>query len=107
MKPKKIIKLPARSVEKLINDLSLLIVSMDHIGSTYYDDPKRRAFEKDKYFSQVGAFKRLAQARAILTKAYNSQSAKADVLRSEERAESLPYWKPIELDTPTKARAVP
>jgi hypothetical protein len=94
MKPRKIIKLPARSVEMLINDLSLLIVSMDHIGSAYYDDPKLQALEMDKYFSQVCAFKRLAQARAILTKAYNSQSSKADVLRSEQSAESLPYWNP-------------
>lgn len=99
MKSHKIIKLQARSVEKVINDLSLLIVSMDRIGSTYYNDPKQRALEKDKYFSQVNAFKKLAHARAILTKAYNSQSAKADVLRSEQGAESLPYWNPDKRET--------
>ena len=94
MKPRKIIKLPAKSVEKLINDLSLLIVSMDHIGSTYYDDPKQQALEMDKYFSKVKAFKILAGARSILSIAYDSQSTKADVLRLEESAEKLPYWKP-------------
>ncbi|HEX3627407.1 MAG TPA: hypothetical protein VH280_18530 [Verrucomicrobiae bacterium] len=85
----KTIKLPAKNVEKIINDLSLLIVSMDQIGSTYYDDPKQQALEMDKYFSQVNAFKKLAQARGILTKAYNSQSTKADVLRSETRRGEL------------------
>lgn len=79
MKSHKTIKLAASDVKRLIKDLGLLVVSMDRIGSTYYDDPERQAAEMDKYFSNVKAFKLLSRARATLSKAYRSQSVKADV----------------------------
>jgi len=94
MKSRRVIELSASDVEELIRDLSLLIVSMDRIGSTYCDDPKRRAVEMHKYFSKIKAFKLLARSRAVLSVAYDSQSAKADVLRLEESAEKMPYWHP-------------
>ena len=78
MKSRKFIKLPAADVGKMIKDLSLLIVSMDRIGSTYNDDPKQHAVEMDKDFSNVKAFKLLARTRGILSEAYDAQSTKAD-----------------------------
>ena len=92
MKPDRTIALSAVDVEKIIHDLSLLIVSMDRIGSTFHNKPKRQATELDQYFLEVNAFKRLAKARAILDEAYSNQSSEADVLRSEEEGEALPYW---------------
>lgn len=88
------ITLSATDVEKIINDLSLLVVSMDRIGSTYYDRPRRLAVEFERFMQSAKAFKLLARARGILTEAYNSQSPEAEIDRSEEEAENLPYWQP-------------
>ena len=94
MKSKITIKLAATDVEQMIKDLSLLVVSMDHIGSTDFTDPKQGGVEMRKYFQGVKAFKILAGIRGMLSEAYDSQSTKADVARLEEEAERLPYWKP-------------
>jgi hypothetical protein len=91
MKSKKI-KLSQTAVEKMIKDLSLLVVSSDRIGSTDFDDPKQGDVEMQKYFRKINVFKILAGIRGTLSEAYNSQSTKADVLRLEEEAERLPYW---------------
>jgi hypothetical protein len=93
MKSERTIVLVATDVEKIINDLSLLVVSMDRIGSSYHDKPRKHALEVDKFLLEVKAFELLAKARGILTEAYNAQSSEAEVARSEEEAESLPYWK--------------
>ncbi|HEX3798871.1 MAG TPA: hypothetical protein VH413_09230 [Verrucomicrobiae bacterium] len=87
------ITLSATSVEKIINDLSLLVVSMDRIGSTYYNKPRKQALELDNFLAEINAFKRLAQARGVLSEAYENQSSKLLVTRSEEKAEALPYWR--------------
>ncbi len=92
MKSRRTIALAATDVEKIINDLSLIVVSMDRIGSSYHDEPRKHALEIDKFLLDVKAFKLLAKARGILTEAYNAQSSRAEVARSEEEAESLPYW---------------
>jgi len=94
MKSKRYIKLPASDVRKLIKDLSLFVVSMDRIGSTFYDDEKQREIEEYRYFSRIRAFKILAKARRILSEAYDSQSPKVDVRQLDDEAENLPYWKP-------------
>ena len=92
MKSRRTIELAATDVEKIINDLSLLVVSMDRIGSSYPDKPRKHALEMDKFLLEVKAFKVLAKARGILTEAYDAQSSEAEVARAEEEAESLPYW---------------
>jgi len=86
--------LPARDVEKIINDLSLVVVSMDRIGTTYHDKPRLLASEMEKFMCDAKAFKLLAQARGILTEAYNNQSSEEDITRSEQKGETLPYWEP-------------
>lgn len=91
MKFKKTISLPALEVKEMIKDLSVIVVSLDRIGSAYYDNPRKRAVELSG-FLDVDKFKRLARIRGILSEAYDSQSTKADVMRLEEEAENLPYW---------------
>lgn len=91
---KKFIKIPVSDVEKLIKDLGVLVVSLDHLGSTYHDDPKQLAIETAKFLREFKAFRILAGARRILDEAYDSQSSKSDVSRLEEEAENLRYWKP-------------
>jgi hypothetical protein len=93
MKSKKYIKVDASAVRKMIMDLSLLAVSMDRLGSTYYNRPQKRIVEQEKYFYKIKAFKLLARTRGILSAAYNNQSNKADIMSLEEKAEDLPYWK--------------
>ena len=93
MKSEKTIKLSATGVENIIKDLSLIIVSMDHIGSKYHDNPKQYAAETNKFLIDVKAFKTLAKIRGILSEAHESQSTKEDVSRLEEEAEQLPYWR--------------
>lgn len=92
MKSRKTIALPATKVAEMIKDLSIVVVSLDQIGSTFYDDPKQRAVELEKFFCPM-IFKRLARTRGTLSEAFNSQSTKSDVSRLEDEAESLPYWK--------------
>jgi hypothetical protein len=82
----------AADVRKIIKDLSLLVVSFDHLGSAYYDRPEQRALQTDKFLMDVKAFKILARIRAVLSKAYNSQSTKEAITELEEEAEKLPYW---------------
>jgi hypothetical protein len=91
-KSKKIIKLAASDVRKMIKELSLLVVSMDRIGSTDFDDQQQGDTEMRKYFQGVKAFRMLARMRAILSMAYDSQSTKAEVLNLEESCEKGPYW---------------
>ena len=93
MKAKKTIILAAKDVAKIIKDLSLLIVSADHLGTAYYNQPDQLAAETEKYFQKMNAFKLLAEIRGVLSEAYESQSSKADVERLENEAEKLPYWK--------------
>jgi hypothetical protein len=50
MKSRKKIALSATDVETIINDLSVLVVSMDRIGSIYHDRPKKRTAEMYKFF---------------------------------------------------------
>jgi len=76
----------------MIKNLSLLVVSIDRIGSTDFDDPKQGAVEMRKYFQKVNAFRILAGARRILSEAYDSQSKRADVYGLEQAGEKLPYW---------------
>jgi hypothetical protein len=93
MKPKRMIKFKATDVEKMIKGLSLLVVSIDRIGSADFDDPKQGDVEMLEYFRTVKAFKMLARMRGVLTEAYDSQSTRADVYRCEESGERLRYWK--------------
>lgn len=90
MKTKKI-TLRAADVKTIIKDLSVVVVSMDHIGSTYYNAPRECAMELGK-FLDPRVFRRLARARGILSKAFNSQCEKSEVLQLEQEAENLPYW---------------
>jgi len=92
MKSKRTITLAASDVNSMINDLSLIVVSMDHMGSTYYDSPRKLAQESEKFLQKIKAFKILARMRGVLEEAYESQSPKAEVLQMEEEAEKLPYW---------------
>jgi hypothetical protein len=92
----RIIKLSAIDVENIINDLSLLIVSLDRMGSEYHDKPRLLALETDKFMRKVNAFKLLAQARGVLTEAFNKQTSAGEVARSENDTEALPYWVPKE-----------
>jgi len=101
MKSKRTIKLPASDVESMIKDLSLLVVSMDCMGSTYCNRPRQLALEENKYFRKIKAFKRLAKIRGVLCEAYQSQSTRAADLHLDEEAEKLPYWK----WNPTKTKA--
>ncbi len=45
---------------------------------------------------KVNAFKLLAQARGVLTEAFNKQTSAGEVARSENDTEALPYWVPKE-----------
>jgi hypothetical protein len=90
-KRKKTISLPATKVAEMIKDLSVVVVSLDRIGSSFYDDPKQREVELAKFFDSK-VFKRLSGTRGTLSEAFNSQSAKSDITRLEDEAESLPYW---------------
>lgn len=92
MKTPRTVKLSAENVEIIIKELSLIVVSLDRIGSNYHDDPERHARETGKFLSKINAFKRLARARAILAKAYSSQSTEREVADLEESAEELVYW---------------
>ena len=91
MKSERTIKLSATDVETIIKDLSLLVVSLDRMGSTYYKNRNQRAIALDE-FMDANLFKLLARDRGILDEAYDSQSSKADIARLEEEAETLPYW---------------
>ena len=91
MKLKKTITLPASEVAEIIKALSIVVVSLDRIGSTFYDDPSQRAVAKGEFFDSK-VFKRLARARGTLSKAFHSKSARADIAKLEDEAESLPYW---------------
>jgi hypothetical protein len=93
MKSKRTIKLSASGVESMIKDLSLIVVSMDHMGSTYYNRPRQLELEKIKYFRKIKAWNLLSQMRGVLSEAYDSQSTKAEELSLEDEAEKLPYWK--------------
>ena|ERR1700733_5973910 len=93
-KSEKQIKLDASDVRSMIKDLSLIVVSLDRIGSTYYNKPKKRMVEKEKYFNKIFIFKLVSRARGILSTAYGEQSLKRDDLGLEEECELLPYWKP-------------
>jgi hypothetical protein len=95
MNSRKVVQMSSSEVEKVIKDLSLIVVSMDQIGS-HYDDSERQAMEMYQYFSKIKAFELLARARALLSKAYQSQSTKAEMFRLEESADEMPYWKPTE-----------
>lgn len=91
-KVKRTIAISATDVEKIIYDLSLLVVSMDRLGSTYYDKPRLLTQENEKFMQKAKAFRLLAQARRILSEAYYSQSSEVEIARLEEKAEVLPYW---------------
>jgi hypothetical protein len=86
------IRLRRREVQGLIRDLNLLVVSLDRLGSTFFDDPTRLAFEKDKFLKEVFAFKMLAKARSVLWVAYESQLGRAEMERFEERLENVKVW---------------
>lgn len=94
MKPFRTVELSVSDVEQAIRDLSLLVVSLDRIGSAYHDDPVQRVAAAGKYFEEIKAFKILAGIRGRLDEAYGNQRPKDDVTRLEESAENLPYWKP-------------
>jgi hypothetical protein len=91
MKPKKMIELPMDTVASMIKDLSVIVVSLDRIGSAFGNDQKKRAIELDGFIG-VEVFKKLAETRGILSDAYYSQSTKSDVSRLEAESDSLPYW---------------
>ena len=78
----------------MIKSLSLIVVSMDHIGSTYYNKPRKLAAAERTFLENINLTVRLAQIRGILCTAYNSQSGETDIARLESEGEGLPYWKP-------------
>lgn len=91
MKERKI-QLRRSDVSRLISDLNLLVVSLDRLGSAFYDDPNRHAMEMDKFLRQVFAFRILAKARGLLCKSYESQLGRAEMQRLEERLEKVKVW---------------
>ena len=93
MKSKKFIKISASEIESIIKSLSLIVVSIDHMGSAYYNKPKQLANEEQKFFEKINLTITLAQIRGLLSEAYNSQSIEADITKLEKEAEELSYWK--------------
>jgi len=94
MKDTRTIEVTAKDVETIIKDLSLVVVSMDRIGAAYHDNLDKRTVEAYRFMSNSEAFKRLAQARAILSEAYNLQSDEGEVEKLEDDADNMPYWRP-------------
>ena len=92
MNRRKTIKLSLKKVNRMINDLSLAVVSLDRLGSTYHNKPGKLRIELERYFKKAKLFNLLARTRGELSDAVNAQCSKVEVLRMEERAEKLPYW---------------
>ena len=90
---KKTIELKRREAESMISDLNLIVVSLDRIGSTYRRQPRQLNAETTRFLKSIKLFKRLTQMRRILSEAYNAQTSETAVLRMEEKAEKLGYWK--------------
>jgi len=90
MKSPKTIKLSTRLVRRILDDLSVIVVSWDHMGSTDFKNKMEDLLELEKFAPEI--FKRAARSRDILSKAFNSQVPNQNVLRYENRAENLPYW---------------
>jgi hypothetical protein len=76
----------------MIKELSLIVVSLDRLGSTYYNRPRKRDAQTTRFLKSIRLFKVLAQMRG-LSEAYNSQTAEAAIRRLEQKAEELGYWK--------------
>lgn len=87
------IEIRRRDVETMIHDLSLVVVSLDRLGSTYYNRPRKLDAETIRFLNSVKLFRRLARIRGVLSEAYNVQTSKAAVRRLEEKGEKLAYWK--------------
>ena len=102
MKPKQAnyIRLKASDVRRCLRDLEILVVSYDRLGSAFHDDPDKLAIESDRFFSRIDGFKKLALIRTVLSKAYNSQSTKAEVKRLDEFLEAVEIWKCEKQDLP-------
>jgi hypothetical protein len=86
------IKLRRQDVYKLIRDLNVLVVSLDRIGSAFFDDPTQQACATDKFLRDVLAFKLLAKARRMLCEAYESQLGGTEMERLEERLDKVKVW---------------
>lgn len=94
MKPKrKFVRLPLNDVRRLLQDLECLVVSLDRLGSAFYDDPEKLALESESFLQKVRAFRKLARMRDALWVACDAQLTKTDIDRIEKSLENVTIWR--------------
>jgi hypothetical protein len=86
------IRFPASEVRKFIRQLNTLVVSLDRLGSSYYDDPARHAAELERFFVEAAAFRILARMRGSLADAYESGMSQPEIRRFEGQAGTWRVW---------------
>jgi len=78
-----------------LRTLNELVVSLDRIGSASYDMSKA---EHDAVLSDFiqghKIFRKVAQARAILSEPFPTTIGPDDMSELEREMENVPYWKP-------------
>jgi hypothetical protein len=80
---------------KVIKDLNILVVSIDRIGAAYHsresDEDYNAMFVR--FFDEFGFFKKLAEARAILSDTFSNEVGHDGMDELERELLGLKYWK--------------
>lgn len=74
---------------KVITDLNFLVVSLDRLGASTDGENEANA---STFLKETRAFRRLVNARRVLTDAFDGSATPEAVRRLETKLSRLKYW---------------
>lgn len=83
-----------KKIIQIIKDLNVLVVSTDRIGSAHHDRESDEQYNAMfvRFFDECGFFRKLAEARAVLSDAFPYETGEDEMDELEREMQNLKYW---------------